>query len=226
MRLSTRSLLTCGALAGPLFLLVVLVQDYTRPDFDPRRHPLSMLSLGDGGWVQITNFVVTGLLDIAFAVGLRRAWRGGPGGTWGPVLIGGYGIGLIGAGVFRMEPAWGYPPGAPAGLPASPGLGYVLHGTSFAVVFGSLVAACFVFARAFAARGDRAWAVVSAGVGVALPVLYGLAAVLSPDGADPQPLSLLLRSIALVGWSYAAATAWRVRQRSTPRKPASSVGPR
>lgn len=230
MHLSTRTLLTCGALAGPLFLLLVLVQDYTRPGFDPRRLPLSMLSLGEGGWVQIANFVVTGLLDIAFAVGLRRAWRGGPGGTWAPPLIGGFGFGLVGAGVFVSEPAWGYPPGAPRALPESPGLGYLLHGAAFFVVFVSLVAACFVFARAFAARGDRAWAVLSAGVGVALPVFYVLAAVLSPDGADSQPLSLLLRAIALVGWSFAAATAWRVRdagrhRQARPRKPAGAVAP-
>ena len=46
-----------------------------------------------------------------------------------------------------------------------------------------------------------------------LPGLYGLAVVLSPDGTDPQPVSLLLRAVTLVGWSYAAAVAWRVRAR-------------
>jgi hypothetical membrane protein len=213
VRISTRILLTCGAVAGPLFLLLVLAQDYTRAGFDPRRQPLSMLSLGELGWVQVANFVLTGLLDVAFAVGLRRAWRGGPGGTWAPPLIGAYGVGLVAAGVFRFDPAWGYPPGAPDGLPADPSVGYILHGTAFAVVFVSLVAACFVFARAFAARGDRAWSTAAVAVGIALPALYALAALLSPDGSNPEPLSLLLRCIALVGWSFAALTAWRVRTR-------------
>jgi len=213
VRISTRALLTCGAVAGPLFLLVVLVQDYTRPGFDPRRHPLSMLSLGELGWIQVANFVVTGLLDIAFAVGLRRAWRGGPGGTWAPRLIAGFGGGLLVAGAFRFDPAWGFPPGAPQGLPADPSLNYVLHGIGFALVFCSLVAACFVIARACAARGDRTWAITAAAVGVALPLIYLAAALLSPDGSDPQPLSLLLRCIALVGWGFAALTAQRVRAR-------------
>ena len=37
----TRILLLCGAIAGPLFILTVLIQDYTRPAFDPRLEPLS-----------------------------------------------------------------------------------------------------------------------------------------------------------------------------------------
>ncbi len=41
-----RTLLLCGAIAGPLFVLIVLIQDYTRSSFDPRLQPLSLLSLG------------------------------------------------------------------------------------------------------------------------------------------------------------------------------------
>ena len=54
----TRILLLCGAIAGPFFLLTVLIQDYTVPDFNPRLHLLSQLSLGEWGWVQIANFVL------------------------------------------------------------------------------------------------------------------------------------------------------------------------
>lgn len=211
MRISTRALLACGAVAGPAFLLLVLVQDYTRPGFDPRRHPLSLLGQGETGWVQVANFVGAGLLDIAFAVGLHRAWRGGPGGTWAPPLIAGYGLGLVVVGVFRTAPAWGYPVGAPDGLPVDPGLSSTLHSAGFLVVLGCLVAACFVLARAFAARGDRRWSLAAASVGVALPVLLALGLALSPDQSDPQPLSLLLRAITLIGWGFAALVAWRVR---------------
>ncbi|GAA3007135.1 DUF998 domain-containing protein [Streptosporangium longisporum] len=211
-RSPTGALLTCGAVAGPLFLFVVAVQDYTREGFDPRRHLLSMLSLGDGGWVQVVNFVLAGLLNLAFAAGLWRMPRPGRGGAWGALLIGGYGAGLVGAGLFRTEPAFGYPAGAPEGLPEEYGLSYVVHGVSFFVVLLSLVAACAVFARRFAVAGDRGWALYCAAVGVALPVIYLLAGVLSDRGQDARPLSLLLRLLALVGWSWAALLAVRIRR--------------
>ncbi|WP_329084803.1 DUF998 domain-containing protein [Streptosporangium sp. NBC_01469] len=180
------------------------------------RQPLSLLSLGDLRWIQIADFVVTGLLNIAFAAGLWRALRPGRGGTWGPLLIGAYGIGLVGAGVFRFEPSWGYPPGAPPGLLEDPGWSYALHGVAFGVVFVSLVAACFVFTRHFAARGERGWAFCCAATGVALPALYLLAGLLSDGGEDSRPLSLLLRAMALLGWGRASVLAVRVRGSHTP----------
>jgi len=101
----TRILLLCGAIAGPLFLLTVLIQDYTRPAFDPRLQPLSLLSLGEWGWVQIVNFVLAGVLNLLYAGGLWRRLHPGRAGTWGPLLIGAYGLGLIAVGVFRTDPA-------------------------------------------------------------------------------------------------------------------------
>src|SRR3977135_2182016 len=100
----TRLLLACGVVAGPLFMVVALVQAFTRPGFDLRRHAISMLSLGDLGWVQIAHFELPGLLAIALAVGMRRALHPGPAGTWGPPLIAAYGLGFIIAGIFRIDP--------------------------------------------------------------------------------------------------------------------------
>ena len=108
----TRILLLCGALAGPLFILTVLIEDYTRPAFNPRLQALSLLSLGEWGWVQIVNFVLAGVLNLLYAGGLWRRLHPGRAGTWGPILIGAYGLGLIAVGVFTTDPANGFPPGA------------------------------------------------------------------------------------------------------------------
>lgn len=218
MRL-TRALLTCGAVAGPFFLGLVLLQDYTRPGFDPRKHPLSMLGLGELGWIQVATFVLTGLLFVACAAGIRRTLHPGRAGTWGPVLIGAFGVGLIGAGVFRTAPGWGYPQGAPAGLPTEVSVSYVLHGASFFVVLASLIAACFVFARRFAGRGERGWTLACMAVGVALPAIYALSGVLSDGGANPQPLSLLLRALAVVGWGWASLLAVRLARETAGPAP-------
>ena len=113
------TLLAAGVIAGPLYILVGVVQILIRPGFDIRRHELSLMSNGDLGWIQIANFVVTGLLVIACAIGMRLVLRGSRGGTWGPLLVAVYGAGLIAAGAFVADPMNGFPPGAPAGSPAT-----------------------------------------------------------------------------------------------------------
>src|SRR2546423_12738794 len=92
---ATRLLLAGGVVAGPLFMGVSLVQAFARPGFDLRRHAISMLSLGDLGWIQTSNFVATGLLVLALAAGVRRALHPGRAGTWGPLLLGAYGVRLL-----------------------------------------------------------------------------------------------------------------------------------
>jgi hypothetical protein len=38
----TRALLACGALGGPLFVVVLLIEGATRPGYSPMRHPGSL----------------------------------------------------------------------------------------------------------------------------------------------------------------------------------------
>jgi hypothetical protein len=65
--------LRCGLVAGPAFVIVFSADGATRPGYRPLRHPVSSLSLGPRGWVQVTNFAVTGALYLAAAAGLARA---------------------------------------------------------------------------------------------------------------------------------------------------------
>ena len=176
-------MLAAGIVAGPLFIVVSLVQVLTRQGFDLPRQPISMLSLGDLGWIQIANFEVTGLLVLACAVGMRRARTG----TWGSLLFGGYGVGLVAAGIFHPDPSLGFPPGAPAGMPTM-SWHAALHTVAFNVAFLSLIAACFVFARRFSAIGQRGWAAYCAATG-AVPVL--LIALSAAQGGSGVPLFVM-----------------------------------
>jgi hypothetical protein len=115
---TTRVLLACGAVAGPLFTAAWILEGATRAHYNPLRHPVSSLELGDLGWTQQANFVVAGGLTLAFAVGLWRALRPLGGSTWGPLLVGAHGIGAARRRHLRHRPgqrlpAWNpRPPGS------------------------------------------------------------------------------------------------------------------
>ncbi|QXJ26071.1 DUF998 domain-containing protein [Actinomadura graeca] len=166
----TRAALACGVAAGPLFVLLIAGQYASRAGFDPARHPLSMLSLGEQGWLQTANFLVSGMLVLASAAGLKGVLdRRSPGGTWGPRLVAVYGAGLVWAGLFRTDPAEGYPAGAPDGAAQVSWHG-ALHNLAPVGIGLALSAACLVFARRFARQGRTAWTAAS----VAAPSFYFL----------------------------------------------------
>ncbi len=175
----SRWLLTCGVVAGPLFSAVTVLQTLTRTGFEPAEHPISLLSLGDRGWIQIANFVLTGLLVLTSAAGLRRVLRPGPAGTWGPILIGVYGLGLTWAGVFVSDPAFGFPAGTPAGGPVHLSWHGALHTLAPTVMNLALIAACLVFARRYAALGQPRWAAYCVVTAVADVILIGLSFALA-----------------------------------------------
>ena len=193
----TRSLLGYGILAGPLYVVVSLAQALTRDGFDLTRHQWSLLSNGTLGWIQITNFVVTGLMVTASAAGLRRALAPG---RWASRLVAGYGAGLVCAGIFRADPALGFPPGTPAGAGTVSWHG-ILHFASGAVGFGCLIAACFVVARRFAAEGRGRWAAYSRVTGVLF--LAGFVGVATGGGSTATNLGFV--GGILIGWAWLTA---------------------
>ena len=168
----TRSLLGYGVLAGPFYVAIVLGQALTRPGFNLSGDDASLLANGNLGWIQIANFLLTGLMVIACAVGVRRALSRGRGAVWGPLLLAVYGVGLIGAGVFVADPMNGFPPGAPAGRPETITTHGLLHITFAGIGFLCFVAACFALARRFSAEGRRGWARFSVATGTIFLVAF------------------------------------------------------
>jgi Protein of unknown function (DUF998) len=157
MNQTNSKLLTTGIIAGPFFIVVSLLQAFTREGFDMVRHPASLLSLGDWGWIQIANFVLTGLLFIALGIGLREVLTSGVGSRWASILFIIVGVAMIGGGVFLADPSLGFPPGAPEGVPKENSWHALVHG--FAPIFGflALIAALFILARRFGSQGQRTW---------------------------------------------------------------------
>ncbi|GAA4906694.1 uncharacterized protein DUF998 [Stackebrandtia albiflava] len=192
-RVATRRLLAAGVIAGPLYAVVGFAQAFTRPEFDVTRHPLSLLSLGDLGWIQIANFVITGVLLSAMAAGLRRVPVPARRGIARPWSIGLFGFGMAAAGVFVAD----------SGTTMTwHGMGHMFAGL---IGFTSLIAGCLAVAvRAFR-DGARGWAVFSGITGVAYLVGFG---GISVTAGHPVGV-MAFTGATLIGWAWIAVAARR-----------------
>lgn len=170
---NTKVLLICGAIGGFLFVSIFLIAGLTRADYNPLRFPVSSLSIGSQGWIQITNFILSGSLITAFAFGLRNTLIGK---TWIPGLIGMVGIGLIGAGICITDPVYGYPTTEPLALAQFTVRGH-LHDFFSILVFISLPTACFKFRNRFKAMQERGWAAYSLFTAVLVITTFLLAGI-------------------------------------------------
>jgi cytochrome bd-type quinol oxidase subunit 2 len=154
----TRSLLGWGVVAGPFYLVVGIVLALTRDGFAITRYPLSLLMLGEHGWIQALNLALTGLMTLAAAIGFARAMRGSRRAFWVGGLIGGFGVCMLASAVFPPDPMDGFPPGASMGDPTLSGM---LHFAFGGIGFLLLAAAIFVVAGWCARRNEKAWALWS-----------------------------------------------------------------
>lgn len=206
----TRSLLGYGVVAGPFYVAVVLAQALIRPGFDLARHDVSLLSNGSLGWIQVANFLLTGAMVVAAAVGLRRALAGGSAGRWGPILLALFGFGMIGAGLFAADPMNGFPPGAPAGRPAAVSLHGMLHLVSAGVGFLGFAAACLVIARRFAGERRQGWARFSLVTGLAFLAGFGGLA----SGSSSSIVVLAFWAALILAWGWLAMLAVHLYRRT------------
>jgi hypothetical protein len=204
-----KALLASGVVVGPLYMIVGLAQAFTRAGFDITRHPLSILSNGDLGWIQVINFLVSGILVIGAAVGLRQALRGGRGGTWAPILIGIYGLGIICGGIFKADPAMGFPPGTPETVETISTSG-MLHFMLGGIGFLGLISACIVMSRRFAASGNRGLQVFSLFTGIYFLVSFFSLAMGSMAGDSVLAVvTLAFYAAVMLAWAWLSTICYR-----------------
>lgn len=108
-----RVLAAAGVCAPILFTIGFVMQGFLRTDlrlgYNPIAQEVSDLTAGPLGWVQQVNFLVFGLLVIAFGIGLSQGVRKASPWMVGPALVVWNGIELIIAGLFpRSENAAGH----------------------------------------------------------------------------------------------------------------------
>jgi Protein of unknown function (DUF998) len=171
--------LLAGALAGPVLIVSSLVQGGLRTGFDFQQHPPSALALGSAGVVQQATFVLAGLLLVAGSTGMRHRDTG----RWAPRFVAVLGVALAAAGVFKMDPAFGFPPGTPSGVGDTVSWHAAIHGVLFPFGFVALVGAAVLMGRRYGRahrRGRQTGAYASAVLSLVLSMWPNLGG--EPDG--------------------------------------------
>jgi hypothetical membrane protein len=157
-----------GVVVPPLFYAVMIVLGLITPGYNAISRFGSELSLGRLGGFMIANFIVMGLAELAFALGLWRVIGARRSGRLGTVMVGVIGAAFVVAGVFVTDPN---------------GTIATFHG---ALHFGAAITLFFIsfpiagLAMAVRFRDQRVFAAYSALTGIATPLLF-VATFLSGD---------------------------------------------
>jgi hypothetical membrane protein len=203
-RARSNVLLAWAGIIGPvLFTAAFLAQEaFLATGYRPLAEPVSALAAQPHGWVQNANFLVFGLLTIAFAVGLHRGLRPSRAGIAGPAVFVLTGVGLFGAAVFPLR-------ADAAGVVYDPG-GHAVAGTLFFV--GSAVALIVVSRRLARDPRWRSLAPYSLAAGVAVVaggVVMNVLAI--PDGAPLHDWAGLVQRLIILGALFPARIALSFR---------------
>lgn len=198
-----------AGITGPiLFTAGFLVQPaFRRGEYDATGEAISDLEAGPGGWVQQVNFVLFGLLTIAFAVGLRRGVRPARAVVGGPAILAVNGLGLVVAGIFPMRQDT-------AGATYDP-LG--VHTVNGAIFFLTIGIGLVVLSRWLAADPrwrDLAGYVLASGI-VVLVLVVAVIVLARPPSAVLHPWFGLAQRAVLAIWMVCVVVlALRLRSRA------------
>ena len=176
MKKRTKTLLLFGLIGSVLFIIMFLIEGATREGYSPFRFPISSLSICDLGWIQITNFIISGSLIFLFAFGLRNALLPSKDSKWIPRLIGAVGLGLIGAGIFSSDPVFGYPMTEPLAIAQFTIHGH-LHDFFSIFVFVCLPITCFKYRKRFTILNEQRWSLYSLLTAITMLITFLLAGI-------------------------------------------------
>jgi hypothetical membrane protein len=185
------ALATAGIVGPILFTVVVVIQGLLRPGYSPVADPISALATGPNGWVQNLNFIVLGLLMLAYAVGLDLGMRPARAGMVGPTFLALAGMGAVLSGVVPLRAVAG-------------GLTYEPVGHTVAVFMSFLGAGVGLILISRRMTGDPRWRSLGTYVlatGSAIIVLFlAIGALASTPDAPLNRWFGLTQRLLLVVW--------------------------
>jgi len=130
-----------GVVGSALFVLIFTIEGFIRPGYEPLKSFVSALSLGSRGWIQITNFLIFGLLLFLFTRRIADEFRSGKASKGGLVLLTIIAVCYFFSGPFVMDPT-----GTPLAQATVHG---TIHGILGGIVFMLMPISCFIYLRRF-----------------------------------------------------------------------------
>jgi len=176
----------CGTIAGVFFTLSWIIQEAFRETYNPLMHPISSLSFGPTGWIQVATFFITGVLTLLFAYGLWNIWKSEKGiSQWVPIFVIICALAFIGSAIFTSDFANGYPAGAPVVI-TNPTFSGIMHQTCVSLLFFSTPLGCFIIGNYFAYKKELKWLLFSSISGLMFLLFAFLTAVgyYNPPGLE------------------------------------------
>jgi hypothetical protein len=190
---ATSAVLWAAALACWAFVVVFLVDGWTRPGYDSVRQPVSALALGRRGWVQTTSFLGCGAAVTAGAL----VAGDGLGGWLLAAVVGVFGLALVASGAFPMDPMRGYPPGTPDTTPQDTSWRHRWHDYAGMVVFAAVPVAAVIATITLPELGWKGFSGVTAFLSGAGFVVFGQA------WEEDSPRAGLIQKVTIgVGWLW------------------------
>jgi Protein of unknown function (DUF998) len=205
-RIPTRLLLQGGVVGPVVFVVAILIEGATRPGYDPVRQFVSVLSLGDGGWVQAANFVVSGLLIVGLGVGSSRLARDADR-RWVARMLTVAGLAFAWSGLFSTDPQWGYPVWISAYAAANPTWHSDLHYIGGFVAATALPLAIVVEARRAWCAADRQRALYSLASAAVMAGCFLMGLAVGGPAAQFAWGGLLQRASLIAGMQWLASLA-------------------
>jgi len=191
-RRSAIAVLAVTGIVGPiLFAVVAVVHSLLRSDHSLVALPISALATGPSGWVQDVNFLITGIVLLAYPIGLHLEVRQRRWGAVGSALLVLSGAGLVLAGVFPAVDA--------SGAFSNEQVGHTV--AAFIAFLGTGIG-LIVISRRLA--GDPRWrdlAAYTLATGIATVVLFfGFGALAEQPGALLHPWMGLFQWVMVAVW--------------------------
>lgn len=198
-----RTLAWAGVLGPIIFVMVFTIAGWLRPGYSAGEEAVSDLGVGPQAWIQNANFVLFGLLLLAYAVGFARIMDdvlGRRRSRIGALLIALTGIGITASAVFPAAPP-------------TEGLHFLL---GFLLAFGSATVTAFYVGRKL--RGVAGWDKLGrysfwTGIGAIGLVVLSFVALNPASPLEEAGMGgVIERALAIEVFAWHLVTGWRLRQ--------------